>query len=167
MRAVAGALVVLWLAGEDLTVAEARGAQQPHERVDVGRPPVRAVVVELAIGKEAPERLRMPADEHRLGLDDRLLTRDGGDAAQRANRVGHVVKHADVEHDIPRADRRQVTVGEVKRDRLYLAAERLLSSVEPPARGQRLRMPCLALVRRARKTSSRCAMWMKRARRPT
>jgi hypothetical protein len=87
------------------------------------------------------------AHEHRLGLDDRLLSGDGGYASQGSDWVGHVVEDAEVEHYIPRPDRDKVAIGEVQRYRPHPALERLLSGVEPPAGGRRIGVPRFALVR--------------------
>jgi integrase len=53
---VAGAFVIGGLAGEDRGIAESGGADEPHEGVDVGHPPVRAVVIERRLQPTALAR---------------------------------------------------------------------------------------------------------------
>ena len=119
-------------------------ADEPRE---VRRPPVRDVAVELGGRKEAPQRLVLEArHDDRLGLHDGQLTRHRRDAPQRRQRLLHVVQDAEVEHDVPRADRREVARHEVGHDRLDAAAQRLAREVEAALARQRVGMPELGLV---------------------
>ena len=82
-------------------------------------------MVEFAGREESPQCLGMAADEHRLGLEDRLLAGYRGDGAQCSEGVGHVVEHAEVEHDVPLPDRSEVALVEVERHRLDATVEGL------------------------------------------
>ena len=70
-----------------------------------------------------------------LGLDERLAAGDPRDPLERAERIRHVVEHAEVQDDVELPERLEVHRREVGDDRLHLRVERRVGDVEAgPAR---------------------------------
>ena len=118
------------------------------ERFDGRDVPVAEVGVEVAARVELEQTAARVAGNLRGdGFDHRDVVRDHAQPLQTRERFLHVVEHAEVQHDVERAQRGEVHRREVGDDGLDATVERAVREVEPAPSGK-VRAPEVGRVAR-------------------